>query len=200
MARREGSAIDGEATFSPRSRQAWRAWLARHHASERAVWLILLKRHVPKPGVTLGEAVEEALCFGWIDGKIRRIDDERHMLRFTPRQPGSVWSESNKARVGRLTAQGRMTAAGLRLVAAGKKSGEWQKARVRERTTMVPRDLAAALAGNAVARSCFEGFAASYRKLYIAWVEDAKRPETRQRRIATVVARSARGQKPGIDM
>jgi uncharacterized protein YdeI (YjbR/CyaY-like superfamily) len=93
-----------------------------------------------------------------------------------------------------------MTAAGLRLVAAGKKSGEWQKARVRERTTMAPRDLAAALAGNAAARSCFEGFAASYRKLYIAWVEDAKRPETRQRRIATVVARSARGQKPGMDM
>ncbi len=200
MTSRARSTVEGEATFFARSREAWRAWLAKHHASERAVWLILLKKHVRKPSVTLGEAVEEALCFGWIDGKLRRVDDERHLHRFTPRQPGSVWSETNKARVRRLTAEGRMTEAGLRLVEAGKKSGEWRKARVRERTTSIPKDLAAALAGNAVARSCFEGFAPSYRKTYIAWVEDAKRPETRQRRIATVVARSARGRKPGIDM
>ncbi len=200
MERRPKSTVDSEATFFARSREVWRGWLARHHASDRVVWLILLKKHVRKPCVKLGEAVEEALCFGWIDGKLRRIDDERHAVRFTPRQPGSVWSAVNKARVRRLTAQGRMTEAGRRLVAAGKKSGQWQKARVRERTTAVPEDLAAALARNASARSLFEGFAPSYRKLYVAWVEDAKRPETRRRRIATVVARAAQGRKPGIDM
>ena len=193
------STVDGEGTFFAGSRGEWRAWLAAHHASEKAVWLAFFKKHVQKPCVTLAEAVEEALCFGWIDGKLRRIDDERHVLRFSPRHPGSVWSETNKARVRRLTAEGRMTEAGLLMVEAGKKSGQWQKARLRERTT-VPKDLAAALAANAAARSFFGGLAPSYRKLYVAWLEDAKRPETRQRRIATVVARSARGQKPGIDM
>jgi uncharacterized protein YdeI (YjbR/CyaY-like superfamily) len=192
--------VAGEGRFIARSRGTWRAWLTRHHVSDRCVWLILLKRHVEKPCVTLAEAVEEALCFGWIDGKLRRIDDERHALRFTPRRPGSVWSETNKARVRRLIAEGRMTEAGLLAVAAGKKSGQWQKARALARTTALPKDLALALESNPAARSFFAGLAPSYRKLYVAWVEDAKRPQTRQRRVATVLARAARGRKPGIDM
>ena len=85
--------------FFARDRSAWRTWLRRHHASRSEVWLIFYKRHTGKPCVTLAEAVEEALCYGWIDGKLRRIDDERHVLRFCPRKPGSAWSAINKERV-----------------------------------------------------------------------------------------------------
>lgn len=187
-------------TFFARDRAAWRAWLAAHHADRRELWLLLAKKHTGEASATYDEAVEEALCFGWIDGKTARYDDRRQAIRFTPRKPKSMWSETNKARVKKLVAEGRMTEAGLALVAAAKASGEWQRAAERERTDVVPDDLAAALARNRKAHDAFAAFAPGYRKLYIAWVQDAKRPETRQRRVRTVVERSAAGRKPGIDL
>ena len=96
---------DTPTSFAP-DRAAWRAWLAEHHATTPAIWLVMLKKHVPEPSVRLDEAVEEALCFGWIDGRLRRIDERSHMLRFSPRRPGSVWAASNKARVEKLIAAG----------------------------------------------------------------------------------------------
>ena len=200
MAAEKPGASAAQPTFFARDRRAWRAWLECHHASRREVWLLFYKKHTGRQCITLGEAVEEALCFGWIDGKLRRVDDQRHLLRFTPRRPGSVWAESNKARVRRLTAEGRMTEAGLRLVDAAKNSGQWRAATERERSVRMPRNLARALDNEPQARRFFENLAPSYRKMYVGWVLAAKREETRQRRIRTVVDRALRGLKPGIDL
>jgi uncharacterized protein YdeI (YjbR/CyaY-like superfamily) len=194
---REGG---GQPALFARDRYAWRAWLTRHHASEPGVWLLLFKKHTGRPCITLDMAVEEALCFGWIDGKLRRVYDERHIVRFTPHRPDSVWSESNKARVRRLIAAGRMTAAGLRLVDAAKRSGQWRLAAERDRSPRVPHDLVEALGVEPQALGFFAGLAPSYRKMYIGWVLAAKREDTRRRRIRTVVERARRGLKPGIDL
>ena len=132
-------------TFFAPDRETWRAWLEKHHATAREIWLVMLKKHVPRPSVTLAEAVEEALCFGWIDGHLRRIDDESHVLRFTPRGRRSVWAQSNKDRVERLIREGKMTPAGLAAVEAAKASGEWDAATAREDVDAVPDDLAGAL-------------------------------------------------------
>lgn len=179
-------------TFFASDRQTWRAWLAEHHASAREIWLLFYKKHTGVACVSLDEAVEEALCFGWIDGKLRRIDDEKHALRFGPRRPGSIWAQSNKARVRKLIAEGRMTPAGLALVRAAKKSGEWQKATLRENVRELPPELRRALDADPVARDNWDAMAPSHRRAYIYWVSEAKRDATRQRRIAEVVLRVAR--------
>ena len=115
-------------TFSAPSREAWRTWLVKHHATSAEVWLVLAKKNSGLQSVSLDEAVEEALCFGWIDSVLKRIDERTHALRFSPRKPKSNWSQSNKDRVARLLAEGRMTPAGLAAVEAGKASGEWDRA------------------------------------------------------------------------
>jgi uncharacterized protein YdeI (YjbR/CyaY-like superfamily) len=190
---------DVSETFQAPDREAWRAWLAQHHASRDEVWLLMYKKHVDRPCVTLEEAVEEALCFGWIDGKLYRVDDEKHVLRFTPRRPGSVWSKTNKERVARLEAAGLMTAAGRAAVAAAKRSGQWRRADERERVGAPPADLEKALRGDARARACWGTLAPSHKKTYIHWILDAKRAETRERRVAETVRRLAAGRRPGID-
>jgi uncharacterized protein YdeI (YjbR/CyaY-like superfamily) len=188
-------------TFLAKDRATWRCWLERHGSSKTEIWLVFYKKkHVEKTGaacVSYDEAVEEALCFGWIDGILKRIDDTQHVIRFSPRKPRSVWSESNKKRVRRLTKEKRMTEAGLALVRAAKKDGRWARDKAVEEA-QVPDDLAAALARNKKARACFDGFALSYRRSYIHWVLDAKRAETRKRRIREVVRRSAQNKKPGM--
>lgn len=191
------SAADPPRTFFAESAAAWRAWLEAHHATEREVWLVLLKVHVPRPSVTYEEAVQEALCFGWIDGMLRRIDDESHMLRFTPRKPGSVWAVSNKARVERLIAEGRMRPEGLAMVEEAKARGEWDRADEREDVTAVPDDLATALDGDAAAREAWERLAPSHKKQYLYWVGEAKRPQTRARRVAETVRRAREGRRFG---
>ncbi len=172
----DGSASD---TFFATDATAWREWLEANHATEREVWLVLLKTRVQRPSVRYAEAVEEALCFGWIDGMLRRIDDERHMIRFTPRRTGSVWAASNKARVRRLVAEGRMRPEGLALVEEAKRRGEWDRAEEREDVTAVPDDLAAALGADATAREAWERLPPSHKKQYLSWIGEAKRPETR---------------------
>jgi uncharacterized protein YdeI (YjbR/CyaY-like superfamily) len=184
-------------TYTPPSREEWRAWLEQHASAEKEIWLIFFKKRTGKATLTLEDAVEEALCFGWIDGRLRRIDDERHALRFSPRRPGSVWSESNKARVQKLIAEGKMTEAGLALVEAGKRSGEWDKATARENENEPPPDLAAALAQNQRANANLERMSPSQRKAYYYWVTSAKRAETRRRRVEAVVSRAERNQRPG---
>jgi len=186
--------------FFAEDRNAWREWLAQHHDSAGEVWLLFYKTRAGVRCVSLSEAVEEALCFGWIDGKLRRVDDQCHLLRFCPRRPRSVWSERNKSRVNRLIREGRMTPAGLAAVSIAKKHGQWQAARLLERTTTAPPDLASALAANARAARFFDALAPSQRRMYVGWVLAAKRADTRARRVRTVVARSARGLKPGIDL
>jgi len=186
-------------TLFARDRSAWRTWLEQHHASAREIWLVLCKQHVAMRCIDLDAAVEEALCFGWIDGVLKRIDDRQHALRFSPRRPDSVWSVRNKARVRRLQRAGRMTEAGLAAVRAAKQSGEWDAADQREQTAEIPADLSTALAAVPKAATNFARFAPSHRKQYLYWIESAKRPATRERRIAAVVRFAQLNHKPGID-
>ena len=177
-------------TFLAPTREAWRTWLAEHHATSAGIWLVFGKKGSGVQTVSLEEAVEEAVCFGWIDSQLKRIDDRTHALRFSPRKPTSVWSQSNKDRVERLTAQGRMTPAGLAAVAAAKASGRWDAATRREVLMAVPEDLEAALAARPGAREGFARLPDSHKKQFIDWVAQAKRDETRRRRIDEVVRRA----------
>jgi len=183
-------------TFFAADRAAWREWLERHHAARTQVWLLLYKKHVEEPSVSYDEAVEEALCWGWIDGLTNRWDERSYAVRFTPRKPASVWSESNVARVERMITEGRMTPAGQALVDEAKRRGTWYEA-ASGRSDVTPPDLAAALAAEPAAAARWYAWAPSHRRQYIYWILDAKRPETRARRVAETVRRAAAGLKPG---
>jgi uncharacterized protein YdeI (YjbR/CyaY-like superfamily) len=186
------------ARYFENSRQ-WRGWLEQNHDREPEAWLLFYKKASGKPSMTVAEATEAALCYGWIDGKLQSLGAESFRLRYTPRQPGSLWSRINKDKAERLMAEGRMAPAGLAAVEAAKKNGRWAAAYSSRRQEKMPDDLAAALAGDETARANFSGFANSYRNTYIGWVNDAKTAPTRQRRIAEVVRRAALNKKPGID-
>jgi uncharacterized protein YdeI (YjbR/CyaY-like superfamily) len=179
--------MDMNSPLQVKDRAGWRAWLEKHHAAEKEVWLVLYKKHLARPGLSLDDAVEEALCFGWIDGKLRRIDDQKHVLRFTPRRRGSIWSESNKARVQRMIEQGRMTQAGLVKVTEARENGEWDRAAQREDVTVIPPGLGAALQANGMTPADFEKLVPSLRKQYLHWINSARTDSTRQKRIAETV-------------
>ena len=183
-------------TFFAADRAAWREWLAAHHGSAAQVWLLLHKKHVGEPSVTYDEAVEEALCWGWIDGLTHRWDERSYAVRFTPRKPGSVWSESNVARVERMIAEGRMAPAGQALVDEAKRRGTWDEA-ASGRLEVTPPDVEEALAADPAALARWRDWAPTHRRQYVYWVLDAKRPETRSRRVAEVARRAAAGLKPG---
>jgi uncharacterized protein YdeI (YjbR/CyaY-like superfamily) len=169
-------------------REAWRAWLHEHHVIEKEAWLIILKKHAAGPGVGYEEALDEALCFGWIDGLMRSVDDETFILRFTPRKARSIWSEGNKRRVGQLIEQGRMTEAGMAAIRQAKENGEWEKAAEREDTSTLPPDLEEALQRDGQIWLKWESLAPSLKKQYIYWVASAKTDETCRRRIRETVA------------
>jgi uncharacterized protein YdeI (YjbR/CyaY-like superfamily) len=188
-------AEEGE-RFHPESRAEWRAWLAGHHDRSGAVWLVLWRQGSGRTGLTYEEAVLEALCFGWIDGKAAGLDDERTMLRFSPRKPGSGWARSNKLRVERLLAEGRMAEAGLARVEEARRDGSWTRLDAVE-DLVVPEDLAAAFAGRPGAREHWDGFPRSVRRAALAWIAEAKRPGTRARRVGETARRAARGERPG---
>jgi uncharacterized protein YdeI (YjbR/CyaY-like superfamily) len=180
-------------------RGEWRAWLVENYASAKELWLVFHKKHTGKGGLTYDEAVEEALCFGWIDGILKRIDDEKHMNRFTPRRKNSIWSERNKERVRRMIAQGLMTAAGMVKIREAKENGQWDKAAEREDTALVPAELLKALAKNERARRNFEKLAPSYRRQFIYWVSTAKREETRRKRVAEAIRMIRENKRLGME-
>ena len=181
-------------------REDWREWLQKNHATEKEVWLVHYKKHTGKPSLLYEDAVEEALCFGWIDGLLRRLDDERYVLRYTPRKGRSVWSESNRRRAERMIRQGRMTEAGLARIRQAKASGEWENAvSLNDSQAALPADLEEALAASRTAKENFGNMAPSYRKQYIWWITSAKRRDTRERRIRETVKRAELNKKPGID-
>ncbi len=184
-----------EEQFQPVDRAAWRAWLAANHATARGVRAVTYRRSAGRTTVTYDELVEEALCFGWIDSRADRLDEQRTMLRFTPRKVGSSWSRSNKARVERLVAEGRMTPSGLLPIEAAKADGSWLALDDAD-ALIVPADLAAALAGHPLAGAGFDALGASMRKQILFWVTSAKRPETRARRIAEVLRYAAVRRSP----
>jgi uncharacterized protein YdeI (YjbR/CyaY-like superfamily) len=180
------------------SREDWRAWLAENHATATEMWLVFHKKHVNRAGLTYIEALEEALCFGWIDGILKRINGEKHTIRFSPRRKNSIWSELNKKRVARLIEAGRMTDAGLVKIQEAKVNGQWDRAAQREDPTLVPPELTAALATNAQARRNFEKLAPSYRKQFVYWVGIAKRDETRRKRVAEAIRLLACNERLGM--
>ncbi len=172
------------------TRSEWRTWLAEHHASARSVWLVTWKKHTGRPAVSYDDAVSEALAVGWVDSKGQRLDDDRTMLFFTPRKPGSGWSAPNKARIAELERDGLMTEAGARLVAAARADGSWSLLDDVE-NLVEPPDLAAALDAEPEARKHWDAFPRSPRRALLMWVLTAKRPATRERRITEIVARAA---------
>ncbi len=181
-----------------RGRADWRRWLETHHATETEAWVLLSKKAVAG-GLQYEEALEEALCFGWIDGKLRAHDAAGFALRFSPRKPGSPWSESNRDRATRLIRDGRMRPAGLARVEEAKQSGAWASAVRPSRVPRIPRDLTAALRADPGAGSNFRAWGASSRAACIRWVLDAKREGTRARRVRRVVLRARQDRRPGIE-
>ncbi len=188
--------IEGMTALEVSDREPWRAWLATHHASEAEVWLVYYKGAQAKDGIGYGESVEEALCFGWIDGLVRRIDDDRYMRRFTPRKPKSKWSASNKVRVERLLEEGRMATPGKKIIDAARTDGSWDEIPDAERRWEMPNEFQRALDQDHDARSAFESASPSHRKQFVMWVASAKRSETRDRRAARAVGVLRSGNRP----
>lgn len=179
-----------------KDKNAWRRWLEKNHDKATEIWILTYKRHTRVECMSYEEALEEAICHGWIDSRLRRIDDERHAWRFAPRKTNSIWSLSNRRRAERLIEEGRMTAQGMAKVEAAKRNGMWDKAYAPGKPPRIPRDLKDALVQDELAWRNFQALARSYRHTYIHWVTSAKREETRRRRIEEVVKRARRSMKP----
>jgi uncharacterized protein YdeI (YjbR/CyaY-like superfamily) len=179
-------------TLYVKDRQAWRRWLEKNHASKKEIWLVYYKKHTMKARIPYDDAVEEAICFGWIDSTVRRLDDERYAQKYTPRSERSKWNQRNVKRARKMIKQGKMTPAGLE-----KFNNRQEYDRVIE-SLDIPPDLEKALKRSKLAWKNFQAFAASYRRMYLAWVTDAKRDDTRKRRIARVVQASKENKKPGM--
>jgi uncharacterized protein YdeI (YjbR/CyaY-like superfamily) len=172
-----------------------RAWFEEHHATADELWVGYHKKATKRPTITWSEAVDEALCFGWIDGKLQRIDDERHRQRFTPRRKGSNWSEVNIANVAKLRAEGRMTPAGEAAFAARPKLEPGALTYERRHEAAFDTEQQAAFRANERAWTWFEEQSPSYRQLATYWVLVAKRPETRARRLGLLIDCSAEGRR-----
>jgi uncharacterized protein YdeI (YjbR/CyaY-like superfamily) len=183
-----------------RGGEEWRRWLHMNHDKISEAWVVIQKAGSPNEGIGYEEAVDEATCFGWIDGKMRRLNDHEFIQRFSPRRPRSIWSRRNRDRAERLIAEGRMAEAGLRAVTEAKGNGRWEKAYTSREPPEMPGDLLEALKESREAHRNFMGFPNSARFMYIHWINDAKRAETRARRIKRVVERAELNKKPGIDM
>ncbi len=173
---------------------AWRAWLGVHH-EEPGVWLVLAKKGTSEPTeLTYGQALDEALCHGWIDGQVRRRDERTYRQRFTPRRSRSQWSARNVGKVERLQAEGRMHPAGRAAIAQAKANGSWAAAYPGQASIEVPSDLADALAAEPAARAAFEGLSSQNRYAVLYRIHSAKRSDTRARRIERFVEMLARGE------
>ena len=182
----------GLMTLHVRSRQQWRTWLAKHHTSSAGVWLVRYKAHTGVKSIPYEDTVREALCFGWIDSLVKRLDDDRYALKVTPRQPTSKWSDINRKRWAELKAAGLLTSAGL---AAAPTDNSYAPRPV---IPELPVYIAKALKANVNAWEFFRELAPTYRRDFIVWIHTAKRPETRGRRIRESIRLLAAGQKLGL--
>lgn len=174
-----------------KSRAEWRKWLKKNHTQKEGVWVVTFKKASGQPHVSYEEIVEEALCFGWIDSKGNKLDDERTMLWCAPRKATSKWSKLNKTRVEKLLASGLMEAPGLAKIEAAKQDGTWN-ALDQVEALEVPPDLEKALAANTDAKKYFDGFPLSAKRAILEWILNARKPETRARRIAETAELAAR--------
>jgi uncharacterized protein YdeI (YjbR/CyaY-like superfamily) len=178
-------------SIHPKSRAEWRKWLEKNHTRPEGVWLISYKKATGKPRVDYEESVEEALCFGWVDSKGNRLDDERTLLWFAPRKKGSGWAKTNKERVEKLIKAGLMAPAGLAKVEAAKKDSSWSALDAVE-ALEIPPDLAKAFSKNKTAKEFFDAFPRSARRAILVWISNAKKPETRAARILDTVTKAAK--------
>lgn len=180
------------------NRFLWREWLIANHNNSEGIWMVYYKKQSKKKSISYGEAVEEALCFGWIDSRIKSIDNERYMQKYTPRRKNSLWSKVNRERVEKMIQEGKMTAFGMAKVEEAKKNGQWEKAYGARLKPEMPEDLRKALQKNEKAFYNFQNFPASSQTTYIYWLNSAKRPETREKRINNIVQFAFENRKPGI--
>ncbi len=178
--------VDASKVFYAKSRADWRNWLEQNHQSEKSVWLVISLKGSKMPGVSYEEAVEEALCFGWIDSRANRKDAQSFYLLIAKRNPKSYWSKSNRERVEKLIKQGLMAKAGLDMVELAKKTGTWTALEKIENST-IPDDLQTQFDQNKTAFENFQAFPSSSKQMILYWIQDAKRPETRQKRIQETV-------------
>jgi uncharacterized protein YdeI (YjbR/CyaY-like superfamily) len=192
MSSRPRTGLDDLPLVEPRDRAEWRAWLERNADTTASVWLAIGKKGGTVTSLTYEQAVEEALCFGWIDSTVRKLDEARYKQLFSRRKPRSTWSRSNKERVARLEAEGMMAPAGLAAVELATENGSWSTLDEIE-DLIVPDDLARALAASPPALANFESFSPSARKMFLYWIANVKRPEKRAERIAETVRRAAAG-------
>jgi uncharacterized protein YdeI (YjbR/CyaY-like superfamily) len=179
-------------TLEVKDRQAWREWLAKYHATVTEIWLVFYKRHTGIHTMSYDDAVEEAICFGWIDSLIRRLDDDRYARKMTPRKENSKWSEANRKRYADLKAHDLLTEAGLARPPTDSHYGP------RPSATEVPPYIEERLKTDPKAWQNFQQLAPSYRRHYIGWIDSAKRPETKEKRFLEALERLAAGKKLGL--
>lgn len=180
--------------YHPATREAWRAWLEAHQDDARGVWVASWRRPTGRIAVPYEAIVEEALCVGWVDATINLLDEERNLLLVAPRKPRSTWAASNKARVARLEAEGRIGPRGRRAIEVAKANGYWDLLDAVE-ALVEPDDLASSLDEVPAARRAWDGFPPSARKQMLFWVVSAAKQDTRRRRIDAIVARAATGER-----
>jgi len=182
----------------PGSRAEWRAWLQEHHATTAEAWLVFYKKHTGKPSVAYRASVEEAICFGWIDGLKKRIDEERYAHRFTPRRPGSKWSPLNIRLAEQMIAAGIMMPAGLRAFERRRSYGEELLRHRQSNEVTLPEEIEQALRSNQTAWNNYKALAPGYRKQYAGWLSRAVRPETRQKRLREALRLLEQNRKLGM--
>lgn len=182
-------------TFYPTCQHDWRQWLKQNHRSKESVWLVLYKKKSKKPTITWDEAVNEALCFGWIDSKRKPVDNNKFIQFFCKRKSHGTWSKVNKEKVKKLIAEGLMTTAGLACIETAKQNGSWAILDDVEELN-IPKDLAKEFKSKPGSRSFFLSLSKSARKMILQWLVLAKRPETRQKRIAEIAELAAQKLKP----
>lgn len=188
-------------TIHPKTRGQWRKWLERNHSTSPGIWLTYYRKETGKRKFSTADAVEEALCFGWIDSLSRKLDEERTLLKFTPRKPKGVWSKLNKQRIEKLIDQKLMTAAGLRKIEEARENGSWNSldsSDFHTENNSLPDDLRKALGKNKRAMKNFLAFPPSYRKRFLFWIDSARTPLTKAARIQQTLLMAAANKKPGV--
>ena len=186
-------------TVEVTTRAEWRAWLAANHAREPGVWLVYHRKHTGRESVEYGASVEEALCFGWVDSLIKKLDEDRYARKFTPRKDNSAWSPSNKKRVDRMVDQGLMTEHGQKKVEIAKRTGTWHSPDTRPKLAFeVSTEFAAALKQNPKAGEAFRKLTPSQQRPFLGWIEMAKRPETREKRVRESIRLLKQGKELGL--
>jgi len=170
-----------------RTKDEWRDWLEQNHASNQEIWIAIFKKKYHHKGISLEEAIEEAICFGWVDSHMKSLDEEKFILRFSPRRKGSPWSLINKNRAEKLIEQGKMTPAGNAMIQDAKDSGWWQNAYSSKEKPVLPDVLKEAFDANKKARDKFYKLSFSEQNRYVFWINKAKRQETRKKRILSIL-------------